>query len=211
MTVVEPASDAAEPPEGALAVYYRSVPARLDRGRMVVVAPRQSVGSLRLAGEAEVGEGAVVAPRDPLMEAVRLDGVRVGPVARAAVPPAFEMLARAGDVPLIGRWREGEAEVVYVGIDPARSTWPLSPSFPIFWANAAAWGGAGATCFVPSGLLDAAETQTVGDETWLPEGLAADLAPRTETTVARRLTGWLAIVGLVLVVAHGWLAARARG
>ena len=211
VTVVEPASDAAEPPEGALAVYYRSVPARLDRGRMVVVAPRQSVGSLRLAGEAEVGEGAVVAPRDPLMEAVRLDGVRVGPVARAAVPPAFEMLARAGDVPLIGRWREGEAEVVYVGIDPARSTWHLSPSFPIFWANAAAWGGAGATCFVPSGLLDAAETQTVGDETWLPEGLAADLAPRTETTVARRLTGWLAIVGLVLVVAHGWLAARARG
>ena len=41
--------------------------------------------------------------------------------------------------------------------------------------------------------------------------LAAELAPRTQATVARRLTGWLAIVGLALVVAHGWLAARAQG
>ena len=211
VTVVEAASGAVEPPDGALAVYYRSVPSRLDRGRIVVVAPSQSVGSLRLAGEAEVGEGAVVAPRDPLMAAVRLDGVRVGPAARLLAPPGFETLARAGDVPLIGRWREGEAEAVYVGIDPARSTWPLSPSFPIFWANATAWGGAGATCFAASGLLDPAETQAVGDETWLPEGLATELAPRTQATVARRLTGWLAIVGLALVVAHGWLAARAQG
>ncbi len=208
VTVVEPASDAAVPPECDLAIYSRSVPSRLDRGRVVVVVPGRSVGALRLGGEAEVGEGAVVAPRDPLMEAVTLDGVRIGRVARAAVPTGFDTLARAGDVPLIGRWREGGAEAVYVGIDPARSTWPLSPSFPIFWANVAGWGGAGATRFVASGLLDEGETTTVGVESRLPASVAAELAPRTEASAARRLTGWLACLGLALVAAHGWWSAR---
>jgi hypothetical protein len=142
---------------------------------------------------------------------VRLDGVRAGPVPRLAPPEGFETLAQAGAVPLIGRWREGQAEIVYVGIDPARSRWHLSPSFPIFWANVVDWAGGGATQWASSGLLDAGETMSVGEEVPLPEGLAGRVAARTRTAVSRRLAGWLALAGLLLVVAHGVVSARARG
>ena len=193
-----------------LAVYYRVVPRRFGRGRLVVVAPRESVGQLRLAGEADVGEGAVAAPRDPLMAAVKLDGVRIGRVARAALPGNFDTLASAGDVPLIGRWREGEAEVIYVAIDPARSNWPLTPSFPIFWANVVTGSSVHRARFAAGGLLDEAETMTVGDAIPLPDSVFEQAAPEARATVVRPLTGGLALVGLVLVAAHGWLMARRR-
>ncbi len=47
----------------------------------------------------------------------------------------MDVLARAADTALIGRWQAGETSLVYVGIDPAAGDWPLRPSFPIFWAN----------------------------------------------------------------------------
>ena len=149
---VQPAVEILEAAGGALpgdcdlAIYYRTVPEGLGQGRVVVVAPRGPVGALRPGGEVETGECVVAAPRDPLMAAVTLASVKAGRVARVTVPEGFEALARAGDVPLIGRWRQGEASALYVGIDPARSNWPLDPSFPIFWANVvarAAGGGAG--------------------------------------------------------------------
>jgi len=142
--VVEAAADAL-PADCDLVVYYGTAPTRLPaRGTVAVVAPRGPVGGLRPAGQVEAGVAMVVAPRDPLMAAVRLEGVRIGRVARVTVPENFDTLARAGDVPLIGRWRQGRATVVYVGIEPSRGGWALSASFPIFWANVvdvAAGGG----------------------------------------------------------------------
>ena len=140
-----------------LALYCRATPRELAGGTIVLVAPRDSVGALRLGGYTEAGEGAVAAPRDPLMTAVRLDGVALGRVRGLSPPQGFETLAAgAGGVPLIGRWAEGRARVIYVAIDPAASDWPLKPSFPIFWANVVAsvggWGG-GEFSAVPPGQL----------------------------------------------------------
>ena len=140
-----------------LALYCRAVPRELAGGTIVLVAPRDSVGALRLGGDVEAGEGTVVAPRDPLMTAVRLDGIALGRIRGLSTPQGFETLAAgAGGVPLIGRWAEGQARVIYVAIDPAASDWPLKPSFPIFWANVvASVGGLGGGEFraVPPGQL----------------------------------------------------------
>jgi len=139
-----------EPPQEAVpsgfdfALYYHAVPRKVEAGNVVAVAPRGAVGSLRPDDLAEAGQAAVVAARDPLMAAVRLDGIAVGRVRKIAAPQDFETLASADGQPLIGRWRQGEARAIYVGIDPATSDWPLDPSFPIFWANVVATlGGPG--------------------------------------------------------------------
>jgi len=128
----------AVPPGCDLAVYYRAAPRRLARGPLVLAAPAEPVGSLRLGDLVEAGAAAVVARRDPLMTAVDLAGVSVGRVRRLGAPKGFETLAAAGDIPVVGRWQEGKAKVIYVGIDPAGSNWPLKASFPIFWANVVA-------------------------------------------------------------------------
>lgn len=133
----EPPAEAV--PRGCgLALYYRAVPKRLTPGSLVVVAPGGDVGALRPADPVAVGRASVVAPRDPLMEAVRLDRVAFGRARKVLLPPGFETLARADAIPLIGRWREGTTRILYVGIDPASGDWPLDPSFPIFWANVVA-------------------------------------------------------------------------
>jgi len=259
-----------EPPEVAvpggfdLALYYRAVPRRLAAGSIVVVAPGAPVGALRPGPLADAAPASVVARRDPLMAAVRLDGLALGRVPRPALPGGFEALAAAGDVPVIGRWRDGAATVVYVGVDPAASAWPLDPSFPIFWANVVASaarqgqeaGGFGcsrpgqaiavragaetvltdpagnrhaltADAFSPErvglyrvrsgpretpiavSLLSEGETLGPAAEARPP---AAFLAAASGTAAAAtwRLGGWLALLGLGLVLVHGRLAARAR-
>ena len=226
--------------EADLAVYYRAVPTAFDARRIVVVAPRADVGGLRLLGTAPAAAAAVEAARDPLMSAMTLDGVSVGRAARLTAPPGFDVLARAGAAPLIGRWREGAASVVYVGIDPALSDWPLTPSFPIFWANvvAEASGDVGRGSFgcsrpgdpgiplqvgllevktpdggtrrVAASLLAEAETTTIGDDRSVGPAILGEGEPAGRAAVARRLTGGLALAGLALVVAHGWLAGRER-
>ena len=108
------------------------------------------------------------------------------------------------------RWREEEAEVVYVGIDPEQGNWSLTPSFPIFWANVVAGGGALPGEFASVGLLDEAETMAVGEEIPLPAGLLDAAASGPRIALARPLMGWLAVVGLVLVAVHGWATARRR-
>jgi hypothetical protein len=110
---------------------------------VVVVAPREAVGSLEPGERASVAEEAVTQTRDELLASVDLAGTAFGRVARVAAPPGLETLARAGAVPLVGRWREGGATLVYVGPDPAEGDWALSVSFPIFWANVAAWAAVG--------------------------------------------------------------------
>jgi hypothetical protein len=135
--------DFAEPPEGSarqdwdLLVCYRDVPKQLA-GQIVLVAPAKPVGGIALGEPIRVGEPAVVARGDPLMESVDLAGVQAGPVRPVATPEGFATLARAGQVPLIGRWHAGGATLIYVGIDPAESDWTRSVSFPVFWANVVA-------------------------------------------------------------------------
>lgn len=138
--LVEPAELPAEAvPRGCgLAVYVHAVPAKLTGGSVVAVAPAGPVGGLRPGPLVAAGEGVAAARRDPLMAAVRLDGVPLGRVRKAATPAAFEVLAGTEGVPLIGRWREGGTRLTYVGIDPAASDWPLDASFPVFWANVVA-------------------------------------------------------------------------
>ncbi len=128
----------AVPPGTELAVYYRAVPRKLTEGRVVLVAPGAPVGGLRPGPLVEAAEAEAVAPRDPLLAAVRLEGVALGRVPKPVLPAGFETLVAAGGVPVIGRWREGGATLLYVGADPAGSDWPLHPSFPIFWANVVA-------------------------------------------------------------------------
>jgi hypothetical protein len=76
-----------------------------------------------------------VSRRDPLVEAVDLSTVDLGPLPHPTEFESFEVLIRAGDAPVVGRWREGDTTVVYVGADPALGDWRLHTSFPIFWAN----------------------------------------------------------------------------
>ena len=137
-------AELADPPDSGvpagcdLAVYYHAVPTSLVRGPVVVVAPRAPVGQLRPQDATEPAALSAIERGDPLVADVELDGVSLGPVHQVDVPQGFKAIARAGPTPLIGRWSEGAATVVYVGIDPARSNWPLRPSFPIFWANVVA-------------------------------------------------------------------------
>ncbi|NQT51063.1 BatA domain-containing protein [bacterium] len=121
--------------QAGLAVYYRTVPATLAGGTVVVVAPQSAVGQLRVAEETVPAKLTDSSPRDPLMTAVDLAHTDLGAVRRVALPQGFETLAASGPTPLIGRWREGDTTLIYVGIDPATCNWPLHPSFPIFWAN----------------------------------------------------------------------------
>ncbi len=262
----------AEPPDAGvpqgctLAVYYHAVPRTLTGGTIAVVAPGAAVGQLQVAQEKEQAKLTSVERRDPLMKAVELDGVKLGAVRKVAAPAGFEALARAGEVPLIGRWREAETTVIYVGIDPAPSEcdWALKASFPIFWANvgeAAAGGrrgefssvrpgelcrlpdmkepvtvrGAGIEPFPVAGgvfrpervglyrakaqdgreipvavsLLSEHETMEAGSGvTILPKALPS--ATVAAAAVVRRLDGWLALLGLLLVLAHGWATAKAK-
>ncbi|MBM4034221.1 MAG: hypothetical protein FJ291_20935 [Planctomycetes bacterium] len=121
-----------------LAVYHRAVPRALTRGSVVAVAPGAAVGGLRPGPPVAVGPASLTAPNDPLLAAVRLDGVALGSVPRPVLPAGFTTLVAVGGVPAIGRWREGEARLLYVGADPAAGDWALHPSFPIFWANVVA-------------------------------------------------------------------------
>jgi len=260
--------DAAVPDGFDLALYYRAAPRRLAAGSLVVVAPGAPVGALRPGPLAEAAPASVVARRDPLMAAVRLEGLALGRVPRPALPGGFETLATAGDVPLIGRWRDGAATVVYVGVDPASSAWPLDPSFPIFWANvvasaarqgqqAGSFGcsrpgqavairaGPEAALIEPGGdrrpltadalrperaglyrvvsgaqetpvavsLLSESETRAAAAEARPPAAFLAatgGTATAADAVATWRLGGWLALLGLGLVLLHGGLSARAR-
>ena len=269
--------DFIEPPaEGGargwdLAVYYKAVPKTAD-GPTVLVAPAESVGALRVGEAVAVGKAVRVADPDGraerLMTGVDLADVRVGHARKlAAVPEGFAPLAVAGDVPLIGRWSNGSVPLLYVGIDPAASDWPLKPSFPIFWSNVVSWllwtgGGTrgfscvrpGQLCFVapteadatvtaPDGsrhtvagtvfrpvktgrylvqarggwvshyavsLLSEGETMAVGADVRLPADFLRGAEHGTRVAATWRLGGWLALLGLALVVAHGGLARRGR-
>jgi hypothetical protein len=114
------------------------------------------------------------------MAAVELDGVTLGRVRRVSAPAGFETLASANGIPVIGRWREGAATAIYVGIG-ATSEWPLSPSFPIFWMNVVAAsiglgrepGGFG--CVRPGELCQVAAAEG-GAKLVGPGGLRRDLA-----------------------------------
>ncbi|NQT86829.1 BatA domain-containing protein [bacterium] len=122
-------------PEGRdMAVYYRVVPTTLDGGLVALVAPRQPVGQLRPTAPA-IPSAPPTAARDPLLEAVDLSEVKLGPLPHPTVFPSFETLVRAGNAVVIGRWRTGDTRILYVGADPALGNWALHPSFPIFWAN----------------------------------------------------------------------------
>jgi len=182
VAVVEAVGDSV-PPDADLVVCYRAAPPAIGKAPIVAVAPRTAVGGLRVTGEVEAGAVSVTARHDPLMTAVALDGVRVGPVPRIGPPEGFETLARAGTVPLVGRWREGDTTVVYVGIDPARSNWSLTPSFPIFWANvvASVAGGAGSGMFVSAHPGDLCRVGAAGARVRGPEGQDFE----TETGVFR--------------------------
>ena len=228
-----------------LAVYHRAVPRTLGGGIVAVVAPDGQVGRLRPGRLRAAGQALVVAPRDPLMAEVRLDAVALGRVAPAAGFDGFTPLARVGAGPVLGRWREDGTTVVYVGIDPEASPWPLDPSFPIFWANVVAAASGDAAVFgcirpgervgAPGGvlrpervgrlempvgegrrtvavsLLSEAETMARGEHVAAPPGVLGKPLEHTEATEAWRLSGWMALAGLVLVLVHGPLAVRARG
>jgi len=254
--------EAAVPPGFDLAVYCHAVPRQLSAGSVVVVAPRASVGSLRLLDGTEQGPPTVVEPRDPLMAAVELEGVMTGPVPRVAVPAGFQVLARAGTEPLVGRWREGQAAGVYVGADPAAGDWALKAAFPIFWTNvvAAAVEGAGSefACVRPGaicrlggsagratvagpdgerheasggvfrplhvglyrseggeGRAVLAAVSLLSEDETLAAGTGSSLSPSEPTDEASSaantvlpLGGWMAFLALLLLLAHGALAAR---
>ncbi|MFP4057482.1 MAG: BatA domain-containing protein, partial [Candidatus Brocadiia bacterium] len=137
--------DCVTPPDGALppgcdlAVWVHQVPPVLDGGRIVLVAPRRPVGGLGLGEPVTPAGEAVTVADHPLTANVELAGVALGRVPRVAPPQGFHTLARAGDVPLIGLWREGATEALYVGMDPGEGDWALHPSFPVFWTNVVAW------------------------------------------------------------------------
>jgi len=70
-----------------------------------------------------------------LFKYVRLDGVSVKRLARANLPGKAEILARVGTQPAIARWRTPAGNILFLGFRLEESNWPLTPSFPIFWAN----------------------------------------------------------------------------
>jgi len=147
-----------------LTIYHRVAPPEPPGGRLVVIAPRASVGALKVNGS--VGAGALVATeRDhPLLRAVGLGGIRPGRVVRIEPPGNFRTLARADGNPALGLWREGEAEILFIGLDPAQGNWPTLVSFPIFWANVVdhfAGGHSGFEALRPGQPVRLAEGQVV--------------------------------------------------
>lgn len=114
--------------------------------RASVVAPRDPLmAAVDLSGLALTRVPKPELPADFQTLAVA-DGSAPG-AADGSAPGAAEGPAPGGaeGAPIIGRWRAPiagsggrGARLVYVGLDPAASHWPLDPSFPIFWSNVVA-------------------------------------------------------------------------
>jgi len=147
-----------------LAIYHRAVPPASARARLVVIAPRASVGVLKVNGSVDAG-ALIATERDhPLLRAVSLEGIRPGRVVRTEPPGNFHTLARADGVPALGLWRQGAAEILFVGLDPPQGNWPRLVSFPIFWANVVDHFACGRSVFAavkPGRPIRVAEGQAV--------------------------------------------------
>lgn len=73
----------------------------------------------------------------PVLRFVDLDGLRI-PEALAVEPRGGEVLAE-GKWPLVWAYESRTHRVLLVTFDPARSDFPLRPSFPVFLYNALRW------------------------------------------------------------------------
>lgn len=123
--------------------------------------PVRVLGELRRPSVAESEPGA-------LLSNVRLDRVAIDRAQRVAPREGAEVLASAGDNPLIVA-RRGARPQIAVAFDPLQSDFPLDAGFPIFLANA----------------LDFLSGGTVGDTAILRVGAPVLAGTAREATLQR--------------------------
>ncbi|MHC4663044.1 MAG: VWA domain-containing protein [Planctomycetota bacterium] len=75
----------------------------------------------------------------PVMRAVGMDMVTITEAMKIAVPRDAVSLLEGSVGPLISARVEGQRRIIHVGFNIYKSSWPLTISFPIFYANALRW------------------------------------------------------------------------
>ncbi|MBM3465607.1 MAG: VWA domain-containing protein, partial [Armatimonadetes bacterium] len=131
----------------AVTIWDGVLPPASARGNHLVLNPPAGEGIASL-GEERKGPFTVRTEPHPIFRYVDMGLVSVGQARALKLPEFGKVVASSGDVGLIAvmeRTSGAPMKAVVVAFDPYRSDFPLSPSFPIFIANALAWLGGNST------------------------------------------------------------------
>jgi len=118
-----------------LAIYNRVAQPAFSSPHVVLIAPPEGLLGILIRGELEHPAPVVAAPDHPLMKSVTMDGVKVASAVRMLVPDRFSRLVVSDGEALIAVTGGPQGSLVVIAFQPAKSDWPLTASFPIFWLN----------------------------------------------------------------------------
>ena len=139
VVTIPPARFEGDPGDYDVVVLDGSAPARLERGRYILVntvagnTPLEVTGTIRNPVVVDWDRG------HPAMRFLDLSQVLIEEALRVRPLTGSRTLIESTLTPLALAFEEGGSRIVFVGFDPLRSDLPLRAAFPLFLSNAVRW------------------------------------------------------------------------
>ena len=138
LTITETAPDAAS--KGGLLVIDRKIPARLPRGRVLIVDPQNNTDFWTVGETLEQPLVARVEKDSPLTQHIRLDNVLFPGAKQLTFTGPVESLIRDPlDSPLLARMKRPGGDLWLLTCNLEQSDLPLRIAFPVLIKNAIEW------------------------------------------------------------------------
>ncbi len=161
-----------------IVIFDRTIPPPLSRGRILLMGTPAPDLAIRSKGSVANPAISQWTQDHPILESVNLGGIAIARALDVDLGREMEILAGAGNVPLLAAMENSSIKLVYLGFNILESDLPLRVAFPVLIDNILSW-------LYPGSLSSSSQQLRAGETLALDAGVRPSGVRPPEVTVLK--------------------------